>query len=169
DRVEALGIERSYGALADADLVLLVLDLSLPVSAEDEALLAKVRESGPHLVVGNKCDLPPALTPGFEVRRVSAQQGTGIGELREAILDALSPGRDAAPESSLVTNARHAGLLRECAEALEKARNAQTEGLPHELLLSDLYDALYPIDAITGITTADDILHRIFNTFCIGK
>lgn len=169
DRVEALGIERSYGALADADLVLLVLDLSLPVSAEDEALLAKVRESGPHLVVGNKCDLPPALTPGFEVRRVSARQGTGIGELREAILDALSPGRDAAPESSLVTNARHAGLLRECAEALEKARNAQTEGLPHELLLSDLYDALYPIDAITGITTADDILHRIFNTFCIGK
>ncbi len=168
-RIEALGIERSYGALADADLALLVLDLSRPLSHEDEELLSKVQNSGPHLVVGNKCDLPPAGAPDFAVQRVSAKQGTGIAALRDAILDTLAPERDLAPESSIVTNARHAGLLRDCAEALEKARGAQLAGLPHELLLSDLYDALYPIDAITGLTTADDILHRIFNTFCIGK
>jgi tRNA modification GTPase len=52
---------------------------------------------------------------------------------------------------------------------LEKARGATTAGLPHELLLLDLYCALQPLDAITGVTTADDILNRIFSTFCIGK
>ncbi|MDZ7637480.1 MAG: tRNA uridine-5-carboxymethylaminomethyl(34) synthesis GTPase MnmE [Bryobacterales bacterium] len=169
ERIEALGIERSYAALADADLVLLVLDLSQPLHQEDHALLAKVRDSGRHLIVGNKCDLPQAATLDAPMQVVSASAGTGIGALREAILAVLAPASGIPAQSALITNARHAGLLRECATALERARSAQLEGLPHEMLLSDLYEALYPIDAITGGTTAEDILHRIFNTFCIGK
>ncbi len=169
DRIESLGIERSYTALADADLVLLVLDLSQPLTAEDDALLARVRESGAYLVVGNKCDLPCVASLSSEFHAVSAKQGTGMTELREAILATLAPEQGIPPQSSMITNARHAGLLRECATALERARAAQLAHLTHELLLSDLYDALYPIDAITGGTTAEDILHRIFNTFCIGK
>lgn len=169
DRIEALGIERSYGALADADLVLLVLDLSQPLTPEDEALLARVRDSGLHLIVGNKIDLPRLAAPLAEIHEVSARRDTGVTELREAILAALAPAQGIPPQSSMITNARHAGLLRDCAAALEKAREAQLARLTHELLLSDLYDALDPIDAITGGTTADDILHRIFNTFCIGK
>lgn len=169
DRIEALGIERSYAALADADLVLLVLDLSQPLTAEDEALLHKVQQAGPHLVVGNKCDLPRAAEPGGEVQVVSASTGLGLEELRAAILATLAPEEGIPPQASLITNARHAGLLRECAEALAKARGAQMQRLPHEMLLLDLYTALQPMDAVTGGTTADDILHRIFNTFCIGK
>lgn len=169
DKIETLGIERSYSALADADLVLLVLDLSQPLSAEDDALLARVRESGTHLVVGNKCDLPCLAPLSPEFHAVSAKQGTGMAKLREAILAALAPEQGIPPQSGMITNARHAGLLRECANALERARAAQLARFTHELLLSDLYDALHPIDAITGGTTADDILHRIFNTFCIGK
>ncbi|MCL4781618.1 MAG: tRNA uridine-5-carboxymethylaminomethyl(34) synthesis GTPase MnmE [Bryobacterales bacterium] len=174
DRIEALGIERSYSALADADLVLLVLDLSQPVTPEDEALFERVRNSGLHLVVGNKCDLPclagptEALERFGKVQAVSARQGDGLAALREAILAALAPAQGIPPQSSMITNARHAGLLRDCAAALEKARETQLAHRTHELLLSDLYDALDPIDAITGGTTADDILHRIFNTFCIG-
>ena len=56
-----------------------------------------------------------------------------------------------------------------CGEALDHARSAVEYGIPHEMVLLDLYAALRPIDAITGATTADDILHRIFATFCIGK
>ena len=59
--------------------------------------------------------------------------------------------------------------LRESAEAIRHAIAALGHGLPHEMLLLDLYAALQPIDAITGATTADDILNRIFSTFCIGK
>jgi tRNA modification GTPase len=60
-------------------------------------------------------------------------------------------------------------LLRESLEFLAKARQAALANIPHEMLLLDLYSALRPIDAITGATTADDILNRIFSTFCIGK
>jgi tRNA modification GTPase len=59
--------------------------------------------------------------------------------------------------------------LREALPMLEKARTAAQAGIPHELIMLDLYCALYPIDAITGATTADDILNKIFTTFCIGK
>lgn len=173
DRIEALGIERSYAALADADLVLLVLDLSQPLAAEEEVLLARVRQAGPHLVVGNKCDLPQAMQPALlnaeDLQVVSASTGFGLDALQAAILRKLAPEEGIPPQASLITNARHAGLLRECAAALEKARGAQLQRLPHEMLLFDLYTALQPLDAITGGTTADDILHRIFNTFCIGK
>ncbi|HTC90375.1 MAG TPA: hypothetical protein VK686_18845, partial [Bryobacteraceae bacterium] len=64
---------------------------------------------------------------------------------------------------------RHEQLLREAIEALEQAGKAAQLGIPHEMLLLDLYAALRPLDAITGATTADDILNRIFSTFCIGK
>jgi tRNA modification GTPase len=72
-------------------------------------------------------------------------------------------------ESGFITSLRHEGLLRESLEALANARRAAEFGIPHEMLLLDLYAALRPIDAITGATTADDILNRIFSTFCIGK
>ncbi len=72
-------------------------------------------------------------------------------------------------EGGFITSLRHEQLLKESREALEQARNATTLGIPHEMLLLDLYAALRPIDAITGATTADDILNRIFSTFCIGK
>jgi tRNA modification GTPase len=60
-------------------------------------------------------------------------------------------------------------LLRESGAYLEKAAEAVAGKIPHEMLLLDLYGALRPLDAITGATTADDILNRIFSTFCIGK
>jgi tRNA modification GTPase len=72
-------------------------------------------------------------------------------------------------ETGFITSLRHERLLRESLEYLEKAAAAVAGNVPHEMLLLDLYSALRPIDAITGATTADDILNRIFSTFCIGK
>jgi tRNA modification GTPase len=72
-------------------------------------------------------------------------------------------------ESGFITSIRHEQLLRESAVHLETARAAVEAAIPHEMLLLDFYAALRPIDAITGATTADDILNRIFSTFCIGK
>lgn len=152
DIVESLGIERSYQAMVDADLTLAVLD------EEDDALRAKA-----NLVVTNKCDLHPPLPNTIPV---SALTGEGIAELRRAIVAALAPSE---PEGAFITSLRHEQLLRESHEALTKARAAAQFGIPHEMLLLDLYAALAPIDAITGATTADDILNRIFSTFCIGK
>jgi tRNA modification GTPase len=167
ERVESLGIERSYQAIVDSDLTLVVLDLTRPVTGEDESLIARAGAGA--LVVANKCDLPAAGRLPEKAIAVSALTGQGLSELREAILAAVAPGGDFAPETGFITSLRHEQLLRESAGWLEKARGALAMSIPHEMLLLDLYAALRPIDAITGATTADDILNRIFSTFCIGK
>jgi tRNA modification GTPase len=164
DLVESLGIERSYQAMADADLTLVVVDISVPLSAEDRGLIE--RAQGKRLIAGNKCDLGIVNRDALPV---SALTGQGIAELRRAILDTLAPRGRIEQEGGFITSLRHEQLLRESQEALDQARNATTLGIPHEMLLLDLYAALRPLDAITGATTADDILNRIFSTFCIGK
>jgi tRNA modification GTPase len=168
DLVETLGIERSYGAMADADVTLLVFDLSSEWTAEDRALLEKLQDRAP-LLVGNKSDLVRKLDPIDNLQPVSAQTGEGIPQLRHAILERFAPEGIAAPESGFLTNIRQESLLRESLEAVQNAQRAVNFQLPHEMLLLDLYAALRPIDAVTGATTADDILNRIFSTFCIGK
>jgi tRNA modification GTPase len=168
DMVERLGIERSHQAVADADLTLLVVDLSTKLTAEDRALHDQLASQNP-LYVGNKSDLPRLLEDAFDLVAVSALTGEGIAELQQAILDRLAPAGLAAPESGAITSIRHEALLKESVAAFENARRAVGFTLPHEMLLSDLYAALRPIDAVTGATTADDILNRIFSTFCIGK
>jgi tRNA modification GTPase len=165
DKVESLGIARSYQAMADADLTLVVIDLSADIN-EDRQLIDRLAERKP-LVVGNKSDI--ARSSANALLRVSALTGEGIAELRHAILHCLTPDGVSAPESGSITSIRHEALLRESAEALEHAERAVQFHIPHEMLLLDLYGALKPIDAITGATTADDILNRIFSTFCIGK
>ena len=72
-------------------------------------------------------------------------------------------------QGGFITSVRQENLLTEALLMLEKAQVAAQSGIPHELLILDLYCALNPIDAITGATTADDILNHIFTTFCIGK
>ena len=165
DLVEKLGIERSYQAMADAGVTLVVLDLSEAVHADDLALIERAKSQGRYILVGNKSDLPRRADPSEPFAAVSAITGQGLDELRDQIAPAAAREQD----SGFITSIRHEQLLRESIEALQQARKAAELGIPHEMLLLDLYAALRPIDAITGATTADDILNRIFSTFCIGK
>jgi tRNA modification GTPase len=165
DVVETLGIERSYQAMADADVTLVVLDLAAPIHPDDLALIERAQGQGRWILVGNKADLPRSAEPPGDFIAVSALTGEGIGKLREAIAPMATREQD----SGFITSIRHEQLLRESREALGQARKAAQFGIPHEMLLLDLYAALRPLDAITGATTADDILNRIFSTFCIGK
>jgi tRNA modification GTPase len=166
--IERLGIERSFQAMSDADLTIVVVDGAAPAHPEDAALVAKAAANGRSLVVSNKSDLREyAASPGY--RRISTVSGEGITELREAVLDHLIPAGEREMQGGFITSVRQENLLNEAAQMLEKAVAAAKLGLAHELLLLDLYCALRPFDAITGATTADDILNRIFSTFCIGK
>lgn len=173
DLVETLGIERSYGAMADADLTLVVVDGSTALETEDDELIRRASEQGKHIVASNKSDLvahASACSGGLQPTiSVSALTGEGIAELRHAIVSAIAPQGRLEQEGGFITSLRHEQLLKESCEALAQARHAASLGIPHEMLLLDLYAALRPIDAITGATTADDILNRIFSTFCIGK
>ena len=169
DLVESLGVERSYQAMADADLTLVVIDLSEPLTAGDEALIEEARRQGRYLLVGNKADLEQRAQPPEQFLPVSALTGEGIAGLRRRIIETLAPGGRLEMEGGFITSLRHEQCLRESLEALRHAREAVRNRIPHEMLLLDLYAALQPIDAVTGATTADDILNRIFSTFCIGK
>jgi tRNA modification GTPase len=167
DEAESIGIRKSMEALADADLVLIVLDASQPGTPEDDELLRHA-ERRPNIVVGNKCDLGVAAGQSSIVR-ASALTGEGIPELRAEILRHIGGEMGAQAEAGFLTNVRHQGLVQDSLAALQAATVAVGAKIPHEMLLLDLYNALRPLDAITGATTTDDILNLIFSTFCIGK
>jgi tRNA modification GTPase len=171
EEAEQMGIARSREALADAALVLVVLDATQPLNDEEQRLLLAV-EGRPALVVQNKCDLAETngaadVVAGVAALRTSALTGEGIIQLRERIL-ALATG-GAASEPGMLTSLRHHQAITTALAALGDAARANADGIPHEMILLDLYRGLWALDSLTGQTTSDDILNLIFSTFCIGK
>ena len=170
DEAESLGIAKSREAMAEADIVLLVRDATQPLHREDEAAIS-AHADRPLLIALNKRDLAPqAALPAsaHPIISTSALTGEGLPELRRAILATLSA---AAPtsETALLTNLRQQQAVSGTVAALARAQQATAASIPHEMLLLDLYEALQSLDALTGVTTTDDILRLIFSTFCIGK
>ena len=168
DEAERLGIERSHHAIAEADLVLLVIDSTIGLTPEDRAILDEHTHSGrPILTIWNKSDLvlqtaePTAL-------HTSALTGAGIESVRDAIVAASTAGALTA-ESTLLTNLRQHQAVQAAVEAATRASAAAESAIPHEMILLDLYEALRGLDALTGATTTEDVLATIFSRFCIGK
>ncbi|HEV2708850.1 MAG TPA: tRNA uridine-5-carboxymethylaminomethyl(34) synthesis GTPase MnmE [Edaphobacter sp.] len=170
DEAESIGIAKSREAMAEADILLLVLDATAPLHLEDEAAIA-AHTTRPLLIAVNKRDLianaPLPVHPHRTVE-TSALTGEGLAELREAILQIVTAGVPTA-ETALLTNLRQQQAVLKSLAALSRARQAAGAAIPHEMLLLDLYESLQSLDALTGVTTTDDILHLIFSTFCIGK
>ena len=176
DEAESIGIRKSYEALGEADMVLVVLDSSQDLTSEDEKLMSSVagRRS---LTIANKADLngSHAITEkltsdvSLKVFRTSALNGDGIDQLRQEILNQISGQSAGEHETGFLTNIRHQSLVLEAISCLDTAREASDRQIPHEMIMLDLYGALRPLDAITGETTTDDILNLIFSSFCIGK
>ncbi len=196
EEAEVMGIRRSREALADADVVLLVVDGTAGLQAEDLAILNGEEwgrdgavGGGRRLVVAlNKSDLfgaGPAIGAGgvtealrvlteaavsgrLELVQSSTRDGSGLPELRSALVGVMRRG-GAAGEGGMLTNLRQHRAVTEALRALGEARGAAIAGLPHEVLLMDLHRGLEALDELTGTTTTEDILRRIFSGFCIGK
>jgi tRNA modification GTPase len=172
DEAENIGIRKSMEALADADLVLVVLDSSQSLADEDTELLQQVGQ-GRAIVVENKSDIASSKFSAFRSQlprvRTSATTGEGIPELRTEILRQAGGDTAVQIETGFLTSLRHQKRVEESLAALATAKIAIDNKVPHEMLLLDLYSALRPLDEITGATTTDDILNLIFSTFCIGK
>jgi tRNA modification GTPase len=186
DEAESIGIAKTRAAMADADAVLLVLDAAaalqegvLRLDAEEAGLLQTLA-GRPTIPVLNKLDLLPdadaaagaALCAPFlgaaPPVATSALTGQGVDTLRARLLELLHVG-GAASSGGILTSLRQHEAVQACLGALERATTAASGQIPHEMLLLDLYEALRALDELTGQTTSDDILHRIFSTFCIGK
>ena len=173
DEAENIGIRKSMEALADADLVLVVLDASQCLDDVDRELLGDASER-PAIAVENKCDLrrdtpESAITLPITSVRTSAVTGEGIDRLREEILKRIRGHSGPVEETNLLTNVRQQDCVRRTLSALAAATAAVANKVPHEMILIDLHNALRAVDELTGATTADDILNLIFSRFCIGK
>jgi tRNA modification GTPase len=181
DEAESIGVRKSLEALSEADIVLVVRDASgsdyNPLMADEllqEEQLLEMVLNRQAIVVWNKIDLAPVdktftSDTAHPVVAASALSGAGIDELRSSILRMV--GGDSGPqrESGFLTNVRQKQLVSDSVVAIERAAGAIAQKIPHEMVLLDLYSVLRPLDDITGATTADDILHLIFSSFCIGK
>ena len=189
DAIEAEGIARARQAADAADVLLVVLDRSRPLSAEDEALLAETA-ARPRVVAVSKCDLPEVWHHSTLIRRpdpqptggqvsrshdsgaravveVSAVTEDGLEALRAALIAAadIEPLRDHAP----IANQRHVALLERAHAALARAAAAALTGVAEECVLADLHDARGAFDDIAGARPQDEVLSLIFERFCIGK
>ena len=174
DEVEAIGISKSYEALADADLVLVVTDDTSSQHIDEDQRLVQATSGRKRILVRNKSDLthhaPNKLdTDHLPEVSTSAMTGEGIEALREKVVAEVGGSSATQHESGFLTNLRQQKLIEESLSALSAAEQAVANRTPHEMLLMDLYSALRPLDSITGETTTDDILNLIFSTFCIGK
>ncbi|MEW6659455.1 MAG: tRNA uridine-5-carboxymethylaminomethyl(34) synthesis GTPase MnmE [Thermodesulfobacteriota bacterium] len=177
DRVEELGIRRTRERLAQADLLLYLLDGSLPLTPEARQDLADLGKR-PGLAVINKVDLPLELSladlgkattlPGV---KISALTGAGIDHLKQRIVDlALKGGLNTTGE--MVTQARHHQHLQNCLGYLAQVRELLVPGEPApawELVALELQEAIRELGEITGQEVGDDVLDRIFAEFCLGK
>ncbi|OGQ99271.1 MAG: tRNA uridine-5-carboxymethylaminomethyl(34) synthesis GTPase MnmE [Deltaproteobacteria bacterium RIFOXYD12_FULL_57_12] len=181
ETVEEMGIKRARAKLAEADLVLLLLDASEPLTAEDRQLYASIREQNPAtplLLVLNKMDIAAGLditsyASAFGAEKlvcISARSGEGIDTLEDAIFELVTGRSDLQePAVACAPNLRHQAALGKALTACLQAEEGFLHGLPADLVAVDLQAILDHLADIIGETTTDDILDLIFSQFCIGK
>jgi tRNA modification GTPase len=163
--------------MADADLVIVILDASEPLTAADHDILESVADLN-FIVAANKIDksgtddnardIADISGLAGKVTRISAKTGAGLDGLRASILAPFAEDLNTA-EGFLVTDARHHDLLLRTADELERSLTLLGDGLSEEIVLIGLHNAIRYLGEITGETTTEDMLTRIFSTFCIGK
>jgi len=165
DSIETLGIARTMKAISDSDLVLNVVDGSLPREAHSHT-----EDVSRSILVLNKCDLPQGsdYLENADAIKVSALTGKGLEDLRAAILQRINQDHNDL-EGLLITNARQHNLLSGATQEIDSALKLMKDRITEELILVPLQNALRYLDQITGETTTEDILAEVFATFCIGK
>lgn len=178
EEVEEIGIQRARAKLADADLVLLLVDASQPLTVDDTSLFASIEEK-PVILVANKMDIADrqqaldavaAAFPDLAPLPLSAKTEAGIDQLEEAIFTAVARQQTPQnPDHACVPNLRHKKALTEALAACRQVTNGLADNLPADLIAVDLQSALDHLGEIVGETTTEDILEMIFQRFCIGK
>ncbi len=176
DEIEREGVTRSLKALEEADLVMMMLDSSEALTAEDRSLIERVRNR-PHLVVLNKSDLDQKLDekelgellPDSGALHISALKGDGLDQLKNRIKDMVWGDKVPASEPPMITNLRHLEALQKALSSLRQALFAMADNLSEEFISADIRAAVRSLGEITGEDISEEVLDIIFSSFCIGK
>jgi tRNA modification GTPase len=169
--VESLGIERSRRSIEQADLVLLVLDTSEPMTDADRQIIEAIGNISA-IIVANKCDLPQQANlegPLWDTVFTSALTGEGISDLEEQMVRTVLGGSVSTSDALLVSNPRHKSLLEQAERYLQQAIGSAENSMPDDFVTIDLTAALNTLGEITGDTVQEELLETIFSNFCIGK
>ncbi|HNI59902.1 MAG TPA: tRNA uridine-5-carboxymethylaminomethyl(34) synthesis GTPase MnmE [Pseudomonadota bacterium] len=166
--LEAQGLKLGQKRYSGADLALVVVDGKIGLGPEEERLIAALPSTLPHLIVWNKTDQVGCLPiPGGAIG-VSALNGWGLRQLRQAVLSRLA-GSVTAQDELLVTSARQADALRQASLALARAEDVIASGAAVEMAASEVRIAQSRLGEITGEEVSGDVLDAIFSRFCVGK
>ncbi len=194
DEIEQIGVDRAKGAAEGADLILYVIDASLPLDADDEQILQLIK-GRKALILLNKTDLETVVTEEDvkeavfasnpakqtytedpktagecpEIIEISAKTGEGMEELEEAIKSLFFAGEISFNDEIYITNVRQKDELNEALQALAKVKESIDNGMPEDFYTIDLMDAYEALGRITGETLGDDLADEIFSKFCMGK
>ena len=176
DLVEQLGVERTRQLFQKADLVIMMLDASTPLSREDQEILAMIRDKKT-LVLINKTDLPSRLEESSlpdwinrsQLLRLSLLEAEGLETLEEALMQLIFQGQYIENEKEMVTNIRHLQALETARTSLGDGCRALDDKLPLEFLQVDYQAAMDALGEIIGETLREDLVDYIFSHFCIGK
>ncbi len=176
DIVEQIGVERSHGALNDADLILLVLNRHEELHEDERKLLQQLKDRSTIIVV-NKIDLPEKLDtaeierdyPSERIVYLSAKEGQGIEQLERAVTGMFFSGAVESGDITYVSNTRHITLLHQTRQSLEDAIQATFEGVPIDLIQIDITASWESLGQILGDAAGDSLLDHIFSQFCLGK
>lgn len=174
DTVEIIGVERSRRAMSDADLVIVLLDGAQPVTTEDESILVQTADLN-RLIVINKIDLKYSnefyLQTEYQnskVIKISAKTGEGLSFLKKSLIEPFQT-QEFDNSGFLLSDARHHDLIVRAAQEIQISINLLNQKMSEEIILIGLHNAIRFLGQITGETTTEDMLTRIFSTFCIGK
>ena len=174
DAVEALGVERSRAAMRQAGLVLVLSEAPGPLTGEDVALLREAKACAPTVLLRSKCDLGaaeyalPEDLAGLPCVAVSTVTMEGFDPL-EAVVAALFPADKGTAAGELLTNARQADAVRRALASVTAARDALTEGMPPDAVLTETEEAMAALGELSGRTVREDVTEQIFARFCVGK
>lgn len=177
DTVEKIGVERSKKALDAADLILLLIDSSAPLTAEDRELLTAT-QGKQRIVILNKTDLPrqvdldelKKLTAGDTLIETSIVKHEGMDQLGQQISRMFfNEGIESSQNNVMVTNARHIGLLHQANAALSDVLKGINAGMPVDLVQIDMTRCWDLLGEITGDSYQDELLDQLFSQFCLGK
>ena len=175
DKVEKIGVDRCIGYINSADIVLVVLDSSRPLSKEDIEVLT-ITKNKRRIILLNKSDLESATAKkdvesyisGDKIINISALNKDGISELKKEIISICGADK-INTKSVMISNARHIAAVQNAKQALICAKKTLTDGLPMDMCAIDVTEALEQLGQITGVSVSADIVDKIFAEFCVGK
>ena len=175
DLVEQIGVERARKYAREADLILYVVDASVPLDENDREILEIIRDRKT-IVLLNKSDLPQVISPGdleqmgtWPVLSISAGNRQGVEILEEQIRKMFFAGELEFNDQVYITNARHKNALEKARDSLEMVENSIAAGMPEDFFSIDLMDAYEALGTILGESVGEDLVNEIFSKFCTGK